>query len=472
VQLTASAPPLICWIGSKPGSSRIRQIQLLLLLLYPAILLPAASAAQEVTTTRIVGPGILDRPVFLTAPPNDMERVFILEQHEGEIRLLNLADGVVNVTPFLTISNLRRGDERGLLGLAFHPEYDDNGQFYVNYNRTDGDTVIARYEVSANPDIAAADETVLLTIVQPQANHNGGWIGFGPDGYLYISTGDGGNFNDNGPGHTSGTGNSQDLNNLLGKMLRIDVDGDDFPADTTKNYAIPATNPFVGGAAEEIWSYGLRNPYRASFDRDSGDLYIGDVGQDEREEVDVQPAGEAGHNFGWRLREGTIQTPSVGGIAPGATDPIFDYPHDDDGTPFVGAAVIGGVVYRGPLESLRGRYFFSDFITGRLWSLRFDLSDSSQFDGSNFSELTDHTLTGDPRFIPDVGSLDPISSFGEDAAGNLYMTKLGSSTDPLPDTGEIFRVPEPSSSTLYASAVLILAGLRAVRFNRHRKLTR
>ncbi len=462
---------------SEPKALAARRVRNLLIGL--AWVFPAASIAQEITTKRIVGPGVLDRPVFLTAPPNDTQRVFIIEQHTGEIRILNLSDGSVNVAPFLTISSLAKGSEQGLLGLAFHPAFDKNGLFYVNYTRAGGDTVIAQYTISADPEIAVAEETVLLTIDQPQTNHNGGWIGFGPtDGYLYISTGDGGDANDSGSGHTLGTGNAQDLNNLLGKILRIDVNGDDFPNDTTRNYAIPGTNPFVGVASEEIWSYGLRNPYRASFDRQTGDLYIGDVGQEAREEIDVlraidvQPESEVVRNFGWRLREGTILTPtgSVGGQAPGALDPIFDYPHNGAG--FAGSAVIGGVVYRGPIESLLGLYFFSDFVTGRLWSLRFDHSESSLFDGSNFTELTDHTLAGDPRFIPDIGSLDPISSFGEDAVGNLYLTKYGSSIFPLPDTGEIFRVPEPAPRTLHVAAVLAIAALRFRPFASRRKRMR
>jgi len=433
------------------------------------LLVMAADAASATALSTVRVAAELLRPVFATAPHGDRDRLFIVEQR-GTIRTLDISvePPVLQVAYYLDIQTSvhDNGNEQGLLGLAFHPQYASNGHFYVYYTASPGGlSRVARYSVSGG-DPGDADESsavVLMTLTQPQTNHNGGWIGFSPiDGYLYAAVGDGGNFCDTGGGHTATIGNGQDItNNLLGKMLRIDVDGDDFPGDTTRNYAIPRTNPFVGVASEEIWSYGLRNPYRASFDRETGDLYIGDVGQDEREEVDVQPAGEAGHNFGWRLREGTIQTPSVGGIAPGgALDPIFDYPHDDDGTAFVGSAVIGGVVYRGPLASLQGRYFFSDFITGRLWSMRFDLSASSQFDGSNFTDLTDHTLMGDPRFVPDVGNLDPISSFGEDAAGNLYFTKLGSSVDPLPDTGEIFRVPEPTPRALYIAAGLVLAVIK------------
>jgi len=421
------------------------------------------TAATEVETKRIVGPGVLDRPVFATAPPNDTQRVFVLEQHQGQIRVLHLADGSVDETPFLTIASVSQGGEQGLLGLAFHPDYSENGLFFVNYTQANGDTVIARYTTSADPDVAIATETRLLTIDQPQGNHNGGWIGFSPiDGYLYVATGDGGSANDSGTGHNAVIGNGQDLNSLLGKILRIDVDGDDFPADPDRNYAIPPDNPFVDAVgADEIWAYGLRNPYRASFDRETGDLFIGDVGQNNREEIDVQPAGQAGDNFGWRLREGTIATPTggVGGIAPGAFDPIFDYLHGSTG--FQGFAVIGGVVYRGPVASLRGTYFFGDHATGRLWSLRFDGSPSSEFDGSNFTDLTDHTLAADPRFTPDAGSFGPITSFGEDAAGNFYITKLGTpGDDPDTDTGEVFRVPEPNSEALALAAVVAAAALR------------
>ncbi len=246
----------------------------------------------------------LDRPVFVTAPPGDSERIFIVEQR-GQILVLNLDDDSINPTPFLTLSGLATGNEQGLLGLAFHPDYAATGRFYVNYTEAGGDSVIAEYAVSADPDVALTGETRLLTFDQPQPNHNGGWIGFGPDdGDLYIGTGDGGGANDDDAGHTAGLGNGQDItDNLLGKILRIDIDVDDFPGDPDRNYGIPATNPFVGVEGDdEIWSYGLRNPYRASFDRETGDLYIGDVGQNAREEVDVQPSGAGGLNFGWRLR--------------------------------------------------------------------------------------------------------------------------------------------------------------------------
>lgn len=433
------------------------------------LLTSLASPAGAVSTTRVVGPGVLDRPVFLTAPPGDLDRAFLVEQHTGRIRILDLSDHSIRATPFLTVAGVATGNEQGLLGLAFHPDYDQNGLFYVDYTDAGGDTVIGEYQVSADPDVADPTEIRILGISQPQTNHNGGWIAFGPDdGYLYIATGDGGGSNDDDGGHTAAIGNGQDItDNLLGKILRIDVDADDFPVDPDRNYAIPADNPFVGVTGDdEIWSYGLRNPYRASFDRITGDLYIGDVGQSSREEIDLQPALDAGHNFAWRLREGTIATPGVGGAKPaGALDPIFDYAHSGAG--FTGCAVTGGYVYRGPLVELLGTYFFADYCTAELWSLRYDGSDPSLFDGTNYTDLTDHT--GDPDFTPDQGSFDEISSFGEDAAGNLYVIRLGTRVNGVlqADTGEVFMLPEPSQPTLQLAG---LAGLELlVRWRRRRR---
>jgi hypothetical protein len=335
----------------------------------------------------------------------------------------------------------------------------------VNYTAAvTGATIVARYTVSAgDPNVAdAGSATTILTVAQPAANHNGGWLGFGPDGYLYVNLGDGGGAND--PGNRG-----QDItDNLLGKILRLDVDGDDFPADPNRNYAIPPSNPFVGVTGDdEIWAYGLRNPWRASFDRATGDFYIGDVGQDFREEIDVQPAASAGgENYGWRLREGTIATPTplppatpVGGPKPpGAIDPIYDYPHGSGD--LEGISVTGGYVYRGPVASLRGRYVFADFLTSRIWTLRWDRSDPAGFDGTNYTDFVD--FGDDPRFVPDVGSLSLITSFGEDAAGNLYMTTLG---------GDVFRVtalaaPVPGPAALFwplLPAALALAGAASLR---------
>lgn len=432
----------------------------LLLLTLGALAAPGA-AAQGFQLERVATG--LSRPVFLTAPPGDTQRVFIVEQHTGTIRILRLADDTLLATPFLTVPGVSQGQEQGLLGLAFHPDYASNGTFYVYF--TNPDSHVVRYQVSSDPDLAdAGSASEVIGWSQPQANHNAGWIAFGPDGLLYIAAGDGGGSDDNDTGHTSGTGNAQDVtDNLLGKILRIDVDGDDFPADPQRNYAIPADNPFVGVTGDdEIWVYGLRNPWRDSFDRQTGDLYIGDVGQGSCEEIDVEPADSSGgENYGWRLREGVIATPTggVGGAAPlGAIDPIFNYPHATktcsmpDAPGFTGIAVTGGYVYRGPVASLDGRYFFADYGAGRLWSLVWDGSDPSVFDGTNYADLTDHT--GDPSFTPDVGSLDSVSSFGEDDAGNLYILDLD---------GDVFRLPEPPAAPgrlVGGAAVLALAARR------------
>jgi glucose/arabinose dehydrogenase len=408
-------------------------------LLHAALLaLPAslalASAAGALTTELVVGG--LDEPLFVTAAPGDDERLFILEQHTGRIRIFDLGSQELLPTDFLTIAGVGSDNEQGLLGLAFHPQYATNGRFYVNITNAEGDTEIRRYEVSANPNVADPQSMEpVLGFEQPQANHNGGWLGFGPDGYLYISSGDGGGSNDTGTGHTAGTGNAQDLtSNLLGKMLRIDVDGDDFPSNDERSYAIPETNPFVGRTGDdEIWSYGLRNPWRASFDRMTGDLWIGDVGQASREEIDFQPAAsDGGENYGWRLREGTIANPVVGGPPPaGAVEPIYDYTRGD--APFQGRSVTGGYVYRGPIEAIQGVYFFGDYVRARIWSLRFDGSSPGQLDGTNYTDLTDRTA----ELAPPQGSIDFIASFGEDAAGNLYIVDLG---------GEVFRVVESAAA--------------------------
>jgi glucose/arabinose dehydrogenase len=394
----------------------------------------ASSARGQDVRANLVAGGF-DRPVVIASPPGDARRLFIAEQHTGNIRILDLVTDDVQGPPyFLTIPDLSRGNEQGLLGLTFHPQFAQNRYFYVNLTRTDGTTVIRRYRASAsNPDLAEPQGQDLLLIPQPQSNHNGGWLGFGPgDGYLYIATGDGGSGNDTGTGHTEPGGNAQDLtSNLLGKILRIDVDADAFPAEPQRNYAIPPDNPFVGRTGDdEIWAYGLRNPFRCAFDTATEALYCGDVGQDTREEIDYQPASSAGgENYGWRLREGRVATPGVGGAAPpGAIGPIFDYPHS--GGSVSGSVVTGGVVYRGPAAALDGLYFFADFSTAHVWSFRFDGSAPSTFDGENVVEFTDWNLV--PGFLPQAGEIGLISTFGTDLAGNVYFTNLGS--------GELFAI--------------------------------
>lgn len=416
---------------------------------------PEALRAQDFEVERVAAG--LARPVYLTAPPGDASRVFVVEQHTGRILILRRGSWAIDPTPFLTISGVSLGSEQGLLGLAFHPDYAQNGFFYVYL--TNPASRVVRYRVSADPDVAdPASATPILSFAQPQSNHNAGWIGFGLDRYLYIASGDGGGGNDSGPGHTEPNGNAQDLTgNRLGKILRIDVDQDGFPSDPNENWQAPPDNPFVGVAGDdEIWVYGLRNPWRASFDRETGDLYIGDVGQGVCEEIDVQPAeSTGGENYGWRLREGVIATPGVGGPRPpGAIDPILDYAHGGTGcsgppADFFGFSVTGGYVYRGPAPSLRGRYFFADYVRGRLWSAVWNRSSPASFDGRNYTSLIDHG--DDPAFAPNVGTIGSISSFGEDADGNLYVLDL--------DDGEVFVLPEPASAAGLAGPLAGLAML-------------
>jgi glucose/arabinose dehydrogenase len=385
------------------------------------------SGLQAVTTRRIATG--FSRPLFAVSPAGDGQRLFVLEQHTGKIRILNLLTHQINAVDFLAITSLATGSEQGLLGLAFDPDYADNGFFYVNVTiAATGTTQIRRYQVSANPDIAdVGSQTLILTYSQPQTNHNGGWMGFGPDGYLYIASGDGGGGDDDDAGHTVGLGNGQDTTVLLGKLLRIDVHGDDFPGDVNKNYSIPPDNPFVGIAgADEIWAYGLRNPWRCSFDRQTGDLYIADVGQGVQEEINFQPAASSGgENYGWRVMEGTLchnGTDPLPCNDASFTSPIHVYNHV--GAPNGGNSITGGYVYRGPRQDLQGTYFFADYVSAQIWTFKYD--------GVNKTDFTNRTT----QMLPDVGSIANISSFGQDDMGNLYVMDL---TD-----GEVFKIlPEP-----------------------------
>ncbi len=370
----------------------------------------------------------LNRPVFVTSPATDIDRLFVLEQHTGRIEVVDRRTGAINTSPLLTVGGLATGNEQGLLGLAFHPEFATNGLFYTNHTTPggafgNGVTRITEWKVNGNPmtnDVVdESSQKTVLTYDQPFRNHNGGWMDFGPDGYLYVSSGDGGSGNDP-------QNHGQRLDSLLGKVLRLDVNDDDFPADSSRNYAVPADNPFVDAAGrDEIWAYGLRNPWRMSFDRENGDLYIGDVGQGAREEINRQSAdSKGGENYGWRLREGLIETPGpVGGAKPpGAVDPILEYPRS--GPAPSGRSVTGGYVYRGIHPDLEGRYFFGDFFGG-IWSI--------SPEGEEFTDWTSAL-----RSSINGGSVSNMSSFGEDAFGNLYMIDLGD--------GQLFRVMIPGDA--------------------------
>ena len=341
-------------------------------------------------------------------------RLFVVEQ-VGRIKILN-KNGVLSQTPFLDISTkVRNSGEQGLLGLAFHPDYKQNGFFFVNYINNDQNTIVARYQVSATDSSLAnpLSEVVLFTITQPFSNHNGGDLNFGPDGYLYISSGDGGSGGDP-------QNNSQNTTNLLGKILRIDVDN----TSSGLNYAIPSGNPFadgIGGNADEIWSYGLRNPWRFSFDKLSGDMWIGDVGQNAYEEIDLEPANSVGGiNYGWRCFEGTHPYNSTN-CTGSYTPPIYEYGHT------LGCSVTGGFVYRGEdYPALVGNYLYVDFCTGKLWALK------------KVGQDWVNTLIYE-------NSTRNFTTFGEDNRGELYLGTIN---------GEIYRICETSWVSSYPNLSL------------------
>jgi glucose/arabinose dehydrogenase len=340
------------------------------------------------TTVRVVGG--LNGPLDLQAVPGDRTRLFVVEQGG---RILIIRNGAIVPTPFLDVSNrIRAGGEQGLLGLAFHPSYAQNGRFFVNYTDTRGDTHVAEFRVTANPDVAdPASERLLLFVDQPFDNHNGGGLAFGTDGKLYLGLGDGGSGGDP-------MGNGQSLGTHLGKMLRIDVD-----AGTP--YGVPADNPFTrtAGARPEIWAFGLRNPWRFAFDRMTGDLVIADVGQSAVEEVDIGLASRhGGENYGWNVTEGSrCYRPANGCNMTGLTLPVAEYTHAD------GCSITGGVVYRGcRLPGYQGTYFYGDYCSGIIRSFR--LENGRAVDSRDWTSSLGRG----------IGSL---SSFGVDADGEAYM---------------------------------------------------
>ncbi|MCA9839157.1 MAG: PQQ-dependent sugar dehydrogenase [Trueperaceae bacterium] len=375
--------------------SFLRQMTLIVFLVL--INIACNGSAQNDPVFNLLASGF-NRPIGITHAGDGSSRLFITEQGG---KILIIKDSKVLEDPFLDISDRvsRSGGERGLLGLAFHPDYKNNGRFFVNYTDTSGNTVIAEYSVSNNADLAAKDsENVLLTFNQPFANHNGGHLAFGPkDGFLYIATGDGGDGGDP-------QGNGQALYTPLGKLLRIDVDSGD-------PYAVPETNPWANSpdAFKEIWAYGLRNPWRFSFDRETGDLYIADVGQNKYEEVNFQAASsKGGENYGWNTMEGMhCYNPRNNCDETGLTLPVVEYGHDE------GVSVTGGFVYRGISQiELLGKYLYADFANGKIWIL----------ERKNGEWL--NSLYKDTDF--------QISSFGEDEQGELYIAHFGG--------GEIYRI--------------------------------
>jgi glucose/arabinose dehydrogenase len=380
----------------------LRSIGIGLLLFVALAALPGPLLAAPQIELQLVASGLAS-PVAITHAGDGSGRLFITLKSG----LIVVYDGNrVLPVPFLDIRPLvSTGGEQGLLSVAFHRNYRNNGLFFVNYTNTDGNTVIARYSVSGDPNAADPNSAAsLLTIPQPFANHNGGQLQFGPDGYLYIGMGDGGSGGDP-------LDNAQNLGTLLGKMLRIDIDGG-FP------YAIPGDNPFMGtaGARSEIWTLGLRNPWRFSFDRGTGDLFIGDVGQNSWEEVNYQAAGSpGGENYGWRLMEGNHCFNPPSNCNTGAlTPPIIEYAHGTGNS--LGCSITGGYRYRGTRNpALSGIYFYADLCTGLISGASQQVSG-----GWTTTGLLDTSLV--------------ISTFGEDEAGEIYVAHYS------PSVGAIYRI--------------------------------
>ncbi len=369
--------------------------------LTPMVPPPAVEPAIETVLTG------LRRPVFATAPSGD-DRLFIVEK-AGYVRIME--NDVLRSEAFLDIHDRVSGaNEQGLLGMAFHPDYATNGLFYVSYTDNSGDSRIVEYEVSSDPYVAdEATARLIIEVGQPANNHNGGMILFAPDGYLLFGLGDGGFGGDP-------QGNGQNTNTLLGSLLRIGVDEDDFPGDSNRNYSIPPDNPFVGASgADEIWAYGLRNPWRFSFDTDSNHLYIGDVGEGAREEIDAASYSLAGLNYGWNDLEGNRCYPSGTGCSTaGKTAPVLEYAHS------YGCSVTGGYVYRGSeIPDLVGHYFYADYCAGDLLSFKYESG-----------------VVGNQRnWTSELGGIGRVTSFAVDSSDRLYI---------LNEAGQVLRLAPAS----------------------------
>ncbi len=395
----------------------------------------SSSYAQESMTLSAIPGGT--RPVYAIQAPSDSNRMFVVGQGFGNgdarIRIFDMASDSYNKTPFLELTNeVVCCTEAGLLCMTFHPNYESNGLFYitlVSEPKPEQFQFELREYSRQTPDLAdLSSKRTLLSIEKSSQQHNGGWLGFGPDGFLYVTTGD-----------DKVADNAQDINdNLKGKILRINPQGSN---SSNGQYGIPASNPFVGKSGDdEIWAYGLRNPWRGSFDRDTGDFYFGDVGGSDIEEVNVQPANsKGGENYGWKIREGTLGDP-----LPGAIDPVYQYEHGFAANQ--GMCVIGGYVYRGPIPSLKGHYFFADNRRERIWSFKWDGSNPTSNDATNINQFINWTGT----IQTSAGVIPRMSSFAEDNLGNLYIVSHSGNM--------VFKIEDAVVSTNTASSIALALG--------------
>ncbi|MEC9447659.1 MAG: PQQ-dependent sugar dehydrogenase [Candidatus Neomarinimicrobiota bacterium] len=381
------------------------------------LIIPFLLFAEEKNLSSVLIADGYKKPVFITSYPNNAKLLYIVEQ-AGLIKLIN--DGKKLSRPFFDINKRvvnpnRPGDERGLLGFAFHPNHTNNGKFYINYMDNDGNTIVSEFSTNSELRANHKSERIILKLKQPYGNHNGGDIQFGPDGYLYISIGDGGKAGD--PLNAG-----QDLSSLFGKIIRIDIE--------QKPYGIPKSNPFFGqkGKREEIWAWGLRNVWRFSFDKQTGDKYLADVGQNKWEEVNFEPASsEGGLNYGWRIMEANhCYDPKENCPTEGLIKPIIEYPNDANHPAFAfriieelsfsetdveGCSVTGGYVYRGQkIKSMQGQYIFGDYCSGNIWTLKVVNGKAI-----NFKNRTEEINIGGGEFTT------YISSFGQDSDGEIYI---------------------------------------------------
>ena len=381
------------------------------------LIIPLLLFAEEKNLSSVLIADGYKKPVFITSSPNNAKLLYIVEQ-AGLIKIIN--DGKKLSRPFFDINKRvvnpnRPGDERGLLGFAFHPNHTNNGKFYINYMDNDGNTIVSEFSTNSELRANHKSERIILKLKQPYGNHNGGDIQFGPDGYLYISIGDGGKAGD--PLNAG-----QDLSSLFGKIIRIDIE--------QKPYGIPKSNPFFGqkDKREEIWAWGLRNVWRFSFDKQTGDKYLADVGQNKWEEVNFEPASsKGGLNYGWRIMEANhCYDPKENCPTEGLIKPIIEYPNDANHPAFAfriieelsfsetdveGCSVTGGYVYRGQkIKSMQGQYIFGDYCSGNIWTLKVVNGKAI-----NFKNRTEEINIGGGEFTT------YISSFGQDSDGEIYI---------------------------------------------------